>query len=207
MKRFLSLILLLGLCTQAGAQVNVVPQIGVETAILKQKTYSAASVALVPAASATDIFCISGSSTLAVSIKRLSISGTAGTLVSAPFTLLRRASLDTGGTAATGAALPVATPHMSTDSAATATLTAYTANPTIVDASPLYLRSSYLTVPVTTAGTSIAPILWQAGEMVGEFTKAFDIPKGTTTQQYCVNLNGVSISSGLLHIDITWLEQ
>lgn len=207
MKKLLPLALLLGLPAPAFAQVNVVPQVGVQSAILKQKTYSAASVALAPAASATDIFCISGSSTLAVSIKRIRISGTAGTLVSAPFTLVRRASLNTGGTAATGAALPVAAPHISTDSAATATLTAYTANPTIVDSSPLYFRSDYLTLPVTTAGTSIAPLVWEAGETVATFTKAFDIPKGTTTQQYCINLNGVSVSSGLLHISTTWLEQ
>lgn len=196
-----------GLAAVAQGQVNTVPQIGVETAILKQRTYSAVSVALVPAASATDIFCVSGSSTMAVSIKQFRITGTAGTLVTAPFTLLRRASLDTGGTAATGAALPIATPHMSGDSAATATLTAYTANPTIVDSSPLYLASSYATIPTTAAGTSIVPVVWSAGERIGEFTKAFDIPRGTTTQQYCINLNAVSISSGLLHIDMTWLEQ
>jgi hypothetical protein len=188
------------------AQVNTVPQIGVDTAIVKQNTYSAVSIGLVPAASATDIFCISGSSSKAISIKRIAISGTAGTLVSAPFTLLRRASLDTGGTAATTTALPVASAHLSTQPAATATLVAYTANPTIVDASPIYFASQYTTLPVTTAGTSINPIIWRFGEESSWFSRALDIPSGSTAQQYCINLNAVTVTSGVLHIDTTWVE-
>src|SRR5450631_1441393 len=108
MKRFLlALGFLLGFTALAGAQVNYTPQAGVVSGILKQPSYSAVSIGLVPAASATDIFCISGSTTKNVSIKRISISGTAGTLVTAPFTLLRRVSLDTGGTPASTTALPV----------------------------------------------------------------------------------------------------
>src|SRR5882672_10584996 len=122
MKRILlSALGLLALGTVAFAQaVNTVPQVGVETAIIKQSTYAAVSVGLVPAASATDIFCISASASRTVSIKRIGISGTAGTLVTAPFTVLRRATVDTGGTAATTTALPVASPNLSTDPAATA---------------------------------------------------------------------------------------
>lgn len=195
----------LGLTALAVAQVNVVPQIGVTTAILKQTTYSAVSIALVPASSATDIFCINGSSTKAISIKRVELSGVAGTAVTAPFTLLRRATLDTGGTAATSTAAPVATPNESSDVAATATLIAYTANPTINDSSPVYLRSDYLTLPTSSSGSN-SQFFWAGGEEVGWFTKALNIPKGSTAQQYCINLNAVSVSSGLLHIAITWVE-
>ena len=42
------------------AQVNVVPQVGVISAILKKPSYSAVALALPPAASATDIACIAG---------------------------------------------------------------------------------------------------------------------------------------------------
>lgn len=208
MKRFfLSAALGLGLLAPAFAQVNVVPQVGLNTSNLRQATYSAVSLGLVPAASGTDIFCISGSSTKAISIRRIAISGTAGTLVSLPFTLLRRTSVDTGGTAATTTAAPVATPHLSSDPAATATLIAYTANPTIVDSSPLYLHTSVLTLPVTTAGTSINGINWVAGTPVDAYSRGYDIPSGSTAQQYCVNVNAVSVSSGLLNIAITWVEQ
>ncbi len=201
----LSLGLILGLLASAAAQVNVVPQVGVTSAYVKQKTYSAASVGLVPASSATDIFCISGSSSAAISVKQISISGTAGTLVTAPFTLLRRTTLDTGGTATT-TALPVAAPNMSSDPAATATLTAYTANPTINDASPTYFRSSTLTLNTTGTTVQASPLVWSFGERIGDFAKALDIPKASTAQQYCINLNAVSVSSGVLNIDITWVE-
>lgn len=206
MKRtLLALALIGGLTLPTFAQVNVVPQVGVTSGIVKQATYSAVSIGLVPAASATDIFCISGGTTKNISIKRMSISGTAGTLVTAPFTLLRRVSLDTGGTAATTTALPVASANFSTDAAATAVLTAYTANPTIVDASPLYFRTATLSLPTTSALVSAPRLVWEFGEAVGEFSRGLDILKNTA-QQVCVNLNAVSVTSGLLNIDITWVE-
>lgn len=196
---------LLALGTSALAQVNVVPQVGVESGIVKQPTYSAASIGLVPAASATDIFCISGSTTKNISIKRISISGTAGTLVTAPFTLLRRATLNTGGTAAVTTALPVASANLSSDATATAVLTAYTANPTIVDASPLYFRSATLSLNTTAALVAAPRLVWEFGEAVSTFSRGLDILKNTA-QQVCINLNAVSITTGLLNIDITWVE-
>lgn len=205
-KALLSGLALAVLATAAPAQVNTVPQIGVISSITKRNTYSAVSIGLVPAASATDIFCISGSTSRAISIKKIGITGTAGTLVTAHFTLLRRVSLDTGGTPAATTALPVATPHLTTNAAATAVLIAYTANPTIVDAAPLYLRSAWTTLPVTTAGTSINPITWRFGSYEDMFSQGADIPAGSTAQQYCINLNATSVSSGLLDIDIEWTE-
>lgn len=206
MKRTLLIGALLGaLCAPAFAQVNVVPQVGVESGIVKQATYSAASIGLVPAASATDIFCISGGATKNISIKRISISGTAGTLVTAPFTLLRRVSLNTGGTAATTTALPIASQNFSTDANATAVLIAYTANPTIVDSSPLYFRSATLSLNTTSALVAAPRLVWEFGEAVGTFSRGLDILKNTA-QQVCINLNAVSVSSGLLNIDMTWVE-
>lgn len=204
-KLLLGLGLWLGLASAALAQVNVVPQIGVTSGIIKQTTYSAVSIGLVPASAATDIFCISGSLSKAVSIKRVEISGVAGTGITAPFTILRRATLDTGGTPATSTALPVATPNETSDPVATAALTAYTANPTINDAFPTYLRSAYITLPTTSSGSG-GQFFWAFGEEIGWFTKALNIPRGSIAQQYCLNLNATSISSGLLHIITTWVE-
>lgn len=187
--------------------VNFNPQVGINCANIRQNTYSAVSVGLVPAASATDVFCISGSATKAISIRRITISGTAGTLVTLPFTLVRRASLDTGGTPAATTALPVASAHLSTNPAATAVLVAYTANPTIVDSSPLYFKSDTLSLNTTAALVASPRILWEAGTAVDAYSQGFDIPSGTTTQQYCVNLNAVSVTSGVLNISVTWVEQ
>jgi hypothetical protein len=187
----------------ASAQVNYVPQVGTVSAYLKEYTYSAVSIGLVPPASATDIFCISGAASRNISVKQIRISMT-GTAASVPFTLLRRASLDTGGSAATGNALPVAVPNNSTDPASIAVLTAYTAVPTIVDTSPSLLRSQiYVTAAATAQGP--VPIVWTAGDALGTFTKAFDVVKGTT-QQLCINMNTTSVTSPVVDIDITWTE-
>jgi hypothetical protein len=193
--------------TSAALAQNTVPQIGVNTATIREQTYSASAVGLAPAASATDIFCISGSSSKTIAIRRISISGTAGTLITVPVTLVRRASLNTGGTLATGAALPAASPHLSTNGTATATLASYTANPTINDTSPLYFRAGNATFPVTSAGTVIFPLEWFGGSQVETYTQGFDIPAGSTAQQYCLNLGATSVSSGLLNISITWTER
>lgn len=207
MKRLLTSLVLVGaFVAPALAQVNVVPQQGLITSILKRATYSSVALALPPAASATDIACIAGSATKTVIVRRISISGSAGTLVTAPFTLVRRTAVDSGGTAATTTAnwANNIAKHDTTDAAATATLISYSANPTINDTSPTYLRSDELTVPVTSAGTVTRPLIWEPDI-------AFGFPKGWVlrgiAEQLCVNLNAVSISSGLLHASITWTEE
>lgn len=204
MKRILLVGALLGaLCAPAFAQVNSVPQVGTITNINRLATYGAYSVGLVPAASATDIFCINASASRDISVREILISGTAGTAITTPVLLYRRASLDTGGTAATGLALPVGVPMISTDPASTATLTAYTANPTVVDASPVLLHSPAVSFSVTTSTNSSTFIY--GGTNVDLLSKGFNLLKGST-QQLCLNLNAVSITSGVLAVGMKWVE-
>ena len=197
---------LLALCTSAVAQVNVVPQVGLITSVLKRNTYSSVALSLPPASSATDIACISGSATKTIAVRRIDISGTATTLITAPFTLVRRATADTGGTPATTTAnwANNIAKHDTSDPTATATLISYSANPTINDASPTYLRSRNMTVPTTAAGTSITEIQWQQDDYFS-FEKSW-VLRGTA-QQLCVNLNGNTISTGLLQMYVTWTEE
>lgn len=207
MKRILlTLSLWLGLFAPAFAacSVNVVPGEGLICDIIRTPTYSAASVGLVPASSATDILCINASSSKSVSVREIILSGTAGTAITTPVLLYRRVSLDTGGTAATGIALPVGVPNISTDPAATAVLTAYTANPTVVDSSPSLLVAPAVSFSVTT-GTNSSTII-NAGSQVDLLSKGYDLVKGST-QQLCLNLNAASVSSGVLAISIQWTEQ
>lgn len=207
MKRFLLSLALVGaLVAPAFAQVNVVPQVGVASGIVKKATYSSVALALPPAASATDIACITGSSTKTITVNRISISGTAGTLVTAPFTLVRRAAANTAGTAATTTAnwANNIAKHDTSDAAATATLISYSANPTITDAAPTYLMSDSLTLPVTSAGVATVPLRWEPDTQF-TFLKGW-VLRGAA-QQLCVNLNAVSVSSGLLYAGITWTEE
>lgn len=204
---FLFLILVGALVAPAMAQVNVVPQQGVLSGVVPKATYSSVALALPPAASATDIACIAGSATKTIRVTRLTITGTAGTLVTAPFTLVRRASVNTGGTAGTTTAnwANNIAKHDTTSANASATLISYAANPTINDTSPDYIRSAHLTIPVTSAGTVTNPIDWAFGDNgIGQNNQL--VLRGAA-QQLCVNLNAVSVASGLLHLSIEWTEE
>jgi len=194
------------LATSALAQgVNTVPQVGMISSILKVPTYTATSVALVPAASATDIFCISPGTSKNIAVRRVAIGGTAGTAITARFLLYRRVSHDTGGTAATSLALPVAVPLYPSDPASTATLTAYTANPTVVDSSPSLMGAMTVDLPLTSAAGGAIHVERHWGSSVDMFNHGLILAKNTT-QQLCINLNGVSVSSGVLTINMEWQE-
>lgn len=193
------------LATPAAAQVNVVPQVGQINSIIRNPTYTASAVGLVPAASATDIFCLNSSATKFISVRRITIGGTAGTAITTPFLVNRNASRDTSGTAATGLALPVPVPNDPSDPAATATLTAYTANPTVNDAAPSLLESMLTDLPVTTAAGGAIETTRTYGTSIDMFAKGLNMAK-SSAQQICINLNGVSVSSGVLSINIEWQE-
>ena len=203
-KLLLSTALSLGLCAPAFAQVNVVPQIGQISSILKNPTYNASVIGLIPAASATDIFCLNASATKNVILHRVTVSGTAGTAITTPFLLNRHVSLDTGGTSpSSGLNMPVPVPNNPNDPAATATAVSYTANPTIVDTTPVLLRGPAISLAVTTSVGR--PYEMVFGTAVDMFEKGIWLAKNTT-QQLCVNLNGVSVTSGVLAINMEWTE-
>lgn len=200
----LALGLIAPIATPASATctVNTVPQVGLLCDISRNPTYSGTSVGLVPAASATDLFCISAGSTKNVTIRQVNIAGTAGTAITTPFLLYMRSALGTSGTAATGIALPVGTPFNTSDPTSTAVLTAYTANPTVA-ATPILMDAINASLAVTTTASNGASRIYGTG--VDEFNKGITIKKGTTNQ-LCLNLNGVSVSSGVLTISMLWTE-
>lgn len=205
-KLLLLLALLLGFVTPAHATcgVNSVPAIGVICDISRNPTYSATAIGLVPASAATDIFCISPSTTKGVSIRKIKIGGTAGTAITTPFLIYERSALGTSGTAATGLALPVAVPMNPPDPAATATLTAYTGNPTVA-ATPLLMDALLVDLPVTNAAGGTVEATSVYGTSVDFFNKGLNLPANTTLQA-CVNLNGVTVATGVLMINVIWQE-
>lgn len=213
MIRLFALVLaaLLG-ATSAIAQVNVVPTVGMVTTYLPKATYSSAFFGLVPVSAGTDVVCITGSASRTVKVQRITIWGTAATAVQTlPLNLVRRASADTGGTAATTTANPGVVTQISrrdpnTSSAATAVLTSYTANPTIVDAAPTYIDSQLLTMPIVTSAVSALP---------ADFNFARDIENLLApptlygvAQQICVNINGATITNAAAwNGSIVWTEE
>lgn len=187
-------------CINSG--VNGVPQPGqnclIESAVF---TYAATGVAIVPASSATDLACITGSATKVVRVLSVRVSPV-GTLVSLPILLTKHVSANTGGTAATSTALPVPYKLDTTDATPTATTTAYTANPTIADTSPGIIDAAVATAQPSTAvgGTPL---------QFNYFTHIYNEPPTLrgVAQQICVNLNGVTVTSGSFTISFFWTEQ
>lgn len=212
MKRILlSIGLLLGLTTLASAQcvgvggINNAPPPGI---ICQQDsvvpTYHAVGVAIAVGTAPTDVSCITGSATKVIRLKKVRLSGTAGTAINISVYLTKHIVANTGGTPATGTALPTAYPMDSTNPTVSATLQAYTANPTIADAASTVINSATLFLPVTSTASGQSPLTFDWG--AGGIALQGPVLRGIA-QQVCVNLNGVTApSSGLLNVQWVWTE-
>ncbi len=207
MKRILlSTVALLALGGIVASQVNFVPQVGVNSATLRQTTYSAALKLLVPAASSTDVFCIDGSSSRKVHVTHWELYST-GTGISVPVNLNHNLGLDTGTAAVAATYGPVANPLDSTSPAATATVVAYNSTggvPTI-GGTVTTLRSGVMYTQLATTPVASQPIIWSFGSGVETYDNRLNIPSGGTTEQYCLNLNATS-PGGTLNGYIEWTE-
>lgn len=198
---------LLALCNLAYGQAN--PTFGVTSGYSSKQTYSAVWIGLAPAASTTDLICIQGSSSKTIAVQSIKLSGSAGTTLSLPVTVLRRVSLNTGGTAATTTGNPANTisRRVTTNGAPTATLISWTANPTIVDSTPTYIDSQQLAISLTTMATTGNIVVFDWAKDIENLQQAPTMRNGQTTQAICVNLNATSLASGLLTGSITWTEE
>lgn len=158
-------------------------------------TYSAAIQGLAPAASATDIFTLTGSASMTVRLLRVRVSGiktTAGAAVD--FQLLKRSTADTGGTSTA----PTIIPYDKNSPAATAVVAAYTANPTAGTSVGL-LAVDNIFIPLATAAGGL--IDWNFGNRPGQAI----VLRGAADQA-CLNLNGVTIGGGALDVWVEWTE-
>lgn len=211
-KLLLSAIALLALSCGAQAQcvgvggVNNVPQTGV-TCIQDSgvATFSVTSIGIVPAATPTDIFCLTGSATRTIRVKQVRVTGTAGTAINITTYLMKHTIANTGGTAASTEAtgLPTVVQMDSSLAAVSATATAYTANPTI-DATRAFFSAQTMLLPVTSTAVTAAPALW-----LFDPASSFAPPalRGIA-QQLCVGYNGVTTpSSGVVSVNMIFTEQ
>ena len=216
MKRFLlSLAALALLCGGASAQVpcvgvggvNTVPQTG--TACSQEpavNSYAATAVALVAAATPTDIACISGVANKVIRIQQVKVSGTITTQLALPVFLTKHASLNTGGTPATGTALPVPYALDSSDATVGATTISWTANPTIADASPGIIDSAVLVLSKadSTNGSGNTGVVWDY--QIHQYMEAPTLR--AAAQQICVNLNANAgtMTGNAISVTFRWTE-
>ena len=159
-------------------------------------TYSAAIVGLTVAATATDIFTLTGSATKTVRVSRILVNGVQTTAAQVNVLLIRRSTADTLGTSTA----PTAATYDTTNAAATATALAYTANPTLG----------------TTVGTASARRVFIPGAATASDAQGLEIVSGDVGQQLmtlrgiaqvlAVNLGGVTVVGGSLNVTIEWTE-
>ncbi|SRR6266699_989119 len=160
----------------------------------QKPTYIASITGLVVAASATDIFTITPGSA-PVRIIRARVSGiktTAGADVD--IQLIKRSAADTGGTATN----PTKVAYDSADPASTATINAYTANPTGLGAAIGTLTVDSLFVGLSTVATSILDLAF------GNRPAKAIVLRGTET--FAINLNGVTVGGGAFDISVEYTE-
>lgn len=190
--------------TAANCGVNYFPIIGVNCANIRQATYIGQILGLVPAAAATDVWCLNASATKSVHIRRVTLSGTATAVATIPIVLIRRNTLDTGGTSST----PNITSASTNNPTATAGPIQYTANPTITDStSHQTIRDQILTLGPTTpvAGELPTMIDWYFGTHNDAYNQGADLAKGST-QQFCINWGAATTAGNALYGTVEWTE-
>jgi hypothetical protein len=157
------------------------------------RTYSA-SANITLAASATDVFAFFGNGTSTVQVTKIRITGIQTTTGIVDFILVRRSTANTGGTSSNfSLAL-----HETTDAANNSTPIAYTANPTPGTALG-NVRRWYQAISATSA-----PEFSEFTLEFGENGKPLIL--SGTTQGICLNLNGVTVTGGVLNVSIEWIE-
>jgi hypothetical protein len=158
--------------------------------------YSAAVQGLAPAATPTDVFTIAGSASKVILPTKIVISCTQTTAGAIDVLFIKRSTADTLGTSTA----PTAVRHDSNSAAATATLAAYTANPTLGTA-------------VGNVGTyKLACLAPATATPQDALIERFGPPGAPllvrgTAEQLVVNLNSVTVTGGSFNIRIEWVEQ
>lgn len=181
---------------QPGNTPNTTPW--VVTVVDGQKTtYSATITALVGAATATDIFTLTGSATKTVRINHVEISGTQTTSAVRDVLLLRRSTANTGGTSTN----PTRVSHDSTNAAATATVNAYTVNPTLGTLVGT-IRTGKLDIESTNLVGGSDHLIFDFGTRPGQAIVLRGI-----AEVFAVNLNGVTSAGNSMDVAIEWTEE
>lgn len=158
-------------------------------------TYVANVIGLVPAASATDVFTITGSGTKVVRIYKVRVLGSQTHASVVQVNLIKRSTLDTGGTSS-----PITPTSMdSSDGAATAVVTSYTANPAALGTSVGNVGAFPTLVP-----NSVAQ-LFEA--LYDDFGMRKPVTLNNANENLAVNLSSTTIAGGSLTIEVTWTEQ
>ncbi len=167
------------------------------SAAAPKATYSASIIGLASAALATDIFSITGSATKTICIRSIRISAVQTTASQVNVVVLKRSTANTAGTSTA----PTKVAHDSTSIAATATVLAYTANPT-VGALVGNIRAARMFVPGAATASDAAGL----DIAIGVNEESQPVTLRGIAEVMSVNLNGVTVAAGSFNVAIEWTE-
>jgi len=182
------------------SQAGRVTQYNTDASLVKtidgvSKTYSASITGLVVAAAATDFFMITGSATKTIRITKIEVIGTATAAAATDILVIKRSTLNDGGTSTTLTSVP----HDSSDSAATSIIKAYTVDPTSLGTSVGNIISHKLFLSTATT----QPYAWKM--LFGDRASKAIVLRGAT-QCLCLNYNGRTNAGNAISISVEFIE-
>jgi len=161
-------------------------------------SYSAAVVGFTAAATPTDVFTISGSASKIIRITNIGFTATANTSAMKDVIVLKRSTLNTGGTSAAVTAVK----HDSNDAAATAVILNYTANPAALGSLVGNIRAvKYDFVAANLSSSSLRILRWDFRSR-----GAKPLVLRNANELVAINLNSVTTASNLISINVEWTE-
>jgi hypothetical protein len=159
-------------------------------------TYSAIIIGMLPASNATDVFVLSSNATTDVYVTRVRVSGSATSASVADHVLIKRSSLNSGGTSTA----PACVPHDSDSPAASSAVRAYTANPTLGATVGGILAFKTAMPSATTPSFTASDVHWHFPDGT-----AVKLKKGSN-ECLAINLNGATLTGGSMTMSIEWTE-
>lgn len=160
------------------------------------QTYSAASDGFTVASTPTDVFTITGSASKTIRIHKIKVSGTttSGSAIKLKISLVKRSTADSGGTSVSDTVVP----HDSNNNSGTATVSHYTANPTLGTTVGV-VRSEQL--GITNQGLSGGTVEWIFNESPHQ-----PLVLRGTSQQLGINFGSTSVTGSVISISVEWSE-
>jgi hypothetical protein len=161
-------------------------------------TYSAAITGLVFALAATDIFTITGSASKTIRVITIAMSATQTAGARRDVQLVKRSTANTVGTSTA----PAVVPHDSSDPAGTATVLAYTVNPTLGALVGLVRTRKVLIDSANASGSGFDDAIWHFGDK----NDRSGVLRGTG-DVISINMNGVTSAGNNANAYVMWTEE
>ena len=159
-------------------------------------TYSAAGSASL-AATASDFWTITGSATCTIYVMVIDLTSTQTTFAQEEVSLIRRSTVDSGGSSTALTAVP----HDTTNPAATATVNMYTANPTLGTAVGNVTVQQILVPATNSQGGNSSPFSFVPRDLAVQ-----PLVLRGTSEQLALSYEGATVAGEIMRVTARWRE-